>query len=41
MKLIHVVSLFVIGGLSVGELNAQSGWQWQNPVPQGIDLNDV
>jgi len=41
MKPIHVVFLLVGRVLSAAESNAQRGWFWQNPLPQGNTLSDV
>jgi photosystem II stability/assembly factor-like uncharacterized protein len=41
LKPVRLVLCLVIGGLSVAETNAQSGWQWQNALPQGNTLFDI
>ena len=39
MKKMYIISFLVI--FSVNNIFSQSGWFWQNPLPQGNDLNDA
>ena len=36
-----VIIIFVVFNLLSNKMMAQSGWFWQNPLPQGQTLNDV
>ena len=38
---IFVIVLFVTSILLSNNMMAESGWFWQNPLPQGHTLNDV
>jgi photosystem II stability/assembly factor-like uncharacterized protein len=37
MSSLSVIALLMLAGRCL----AQSGWTWQNPLPQGNNLNDV
>jgi len=39
-RLIHVLTVLSCVALTA-QLHAQSSWQWQSPMPQGNNLNDV
>ncbi len=39
MKKIYIISFLLI--LSASNILSQSGWFWQNPLPQGNDLNSI
>ena len=41
MKPIHIVLVIVLAAFRFAMANAQSGWYWQNPLPQGNTLNGV
>jgi len=42
MKFLNsLIFLFLFITLLCLDLNAQSGWYWQNPLPQGNDLYDI
>jgi photosystem II stability/assembly factor-like uncharacterized protein len=41
MNRLCFASLFVVTVFSVVETNAQPGWNWQNPLPQGNMLTAV
>ncbi len=38
---ISIILFFIILLFSTQDIYAQSGWQWQNPLPQGNDLTNV
>lgn len=42
MKKSYCLLTFIVLHLTLQcEMNAQSGWFWQNPLPTGNSLNDV
>jgi photosystem II stability/assembly factor-like uncharacterized protein len=41
MKTREAVCLLAVLAFSVGETNAQTGWYWQSPLPQGNHLVGV
>ena len=40
-KLFFTISFAIIHFIFIVEVNAQSGWRWQNPYPQGNGLNSI
>ena len=37
----YLKAIYISLGLIIGIAYAQSGWVWQNPLPQGNTLSDV